>query len=306
MMTLDELVKKSDGKLQLYKDYRLKSTAVLSEKLTVCLPDMHLLEKGPTDDFMDGKPEHEKRFLNLLDFLLEVKREEGENMELVQLGDMFDLWQAKGNTNLITEAYPDILGLLDKMRTVYVIGNHDFDLLNLYKDETFGRKWRHHSHAGGKLTTIYEHGFQADFANNQNDWGGAIGKQVTRVVGMMEFIYPDIDIMLGGAWDSVSRTFSKYNVFTPVRDPQGFNLHEYLGFYINLLETYNTGQTKDHLGAEQVDLSLAVIGHTHKARLVQMPKDERTYYLMDCGSWVNGGHEVGIVAGNDLGVYQWA
>jgi UDP-2,3-diacylglucosamine pyrophosphatase LpxH len=307
MMTLDEFLKKSDGKLQLYKDYRLIAATMLSGKLTVCLPDMHLLEKGPTDDFLDGKPENEKRFLDLLDFLLKVKEEEGENMEIVQLGDMFDLWQAKGNTNLIVAAYPDILGLLDKMTTLYVVGNHDIDMVEWYKNkgETFRRIWRYYSNVGNKLTALYEHGFQADFSNNQGNWSGVIGREVTRIVGMMEYIYPDIDVVLGTAWDSVSRAFSKYNVFTPVKDPQGFNLHEYLGFYIDLLEKYNTGQTFDHLGPEQVDLSLAVIGHTHKARLVQMPKGERLYYLMDCGSWVNGGHEVGIVAGKDLAVYQW-
>ena len=307
MITLDELLDKSGGKLKLYKGLRLRAAAALSECLTVCVPDMHLLERGPTDDFLDGKPEYEERFLDLLDFLLELKRTEGKDMEIVQLGDMFDLWQAKGNTNLIAGAYPDILGLLDKMETVYVAGNHDIDLVEWYKDKgkTFGREWRHYSSVRNKLTAVYEHGFQADFANNQASWGGAIGREVTRIVGMMEYIYPDIDVELGAAWDSVSRSFSKYNVFTPVRDPQGFNLHEYLGFYIDLLERYNAGQTLDHLGPEQVDLSLAVIGHTHTARLVQMPRAERVYYLMDCGSWVNGGHEVGIVAGNDLAVYQW-
>jgi UDP-2,3-diacylglucosamine pyrophosphatase LpxH len=307
MISLGELMEKSDGKLQVYMDFRLEAAEPLTEKLTVCVPDVHLLEKGATDDFIDGKVEHEKRFLDLLDFLLELKTKEGEDMEVVQLGDMFDLWQAKGNTNLIEEAYPDILGLLDKMKTVYVVGNHDIDLVKWYEDkgETFGRKWRHYSNVDTRRTAIYEHGFQADFANNQESLSGAIGREVTKIVGMMEYISPDIDVVLGKAWESVSRAFSKYNVFTPVRDPESFNLHEHLNFYIDLLEKYNAGQTMDHLDPAQMNLSLAVIGHTHTARLVQMPKGEKIYYLMDCGSWVNGGHEIGIVAGRDLAVCQW-
>ena len=121
----------------------------------------------------------------------------------------------------------------------------------------------------------------------------------------MEYIYPDIDILLGSVWDSIVRSFSKYNVLTPVRDPQGFNPHEYLNFYINLLERYNRGETFDHFGPTEIDLVLAVIGHTHTARLVRMPKDGRIYYLMDCGSWVNGGHEIGLVSGKEIAICQW-
>ena len=31
----------------------------------------------------------------------------------------------------------------------------------------------------------------------------------------------------------------------------------------------------------------------------------RTYHLLDCGSWVNGAHEIGIIAGNEIAVGQW-
>lgn len=50
---------------------------------------------------------------------------------------------------------------------------------------------------------------------------------------------------------------------------------------------------------------MVVIGHTHTARLVKMPKDEKVYYLMGCGSWVNGGREIGVISGKDMGVFQW-
>jgi len=112
-------------------------------------------------------------------------------------------------------------------------------------------------------------------------------------------------VVLGSTWDSITRAFSKYNVFTPVRDPQGFNSHEYLRFYIDLLEKYNRGDTFDRFGPNEVDLSLAVIGHTHVARLVRMPKNGRIYYLMDCGSWVDGGHEIGAISGKELAILQW-
>ncbi len=307
MLSLDGFLKKAGGKARVYSGYRLQADKDLAGKLTICIPDMHLLEKGPTDDFWDRKPENEERFLSLLDFLLKIRKEEGDDLEIVQIGDIFDLWQAKGNTNLIVEAYVDVIGLLEKANALYVVGNHDIDLVRWYKDkgETFGRKWRHYSSFEGQLRVLYEHGFQADLANNQASWTGVIGKEITKIVGTMEYIYPDIDILLGSAWDSIVRSFNKYNVLTPVRDPQGFNPHEYLNFYIQLLERYNHGETFDHYGPAEVDLVLAVIGHTHLARLVQMPKDGRIYYLMDCGSWVNGGHEIGLIAGKEIAICQW-
>jgi len=307
MLTLDDLIKKAEGKLKTYKDFRLQGDKNITERLTLCIPDMHLLERGLNDDFLDGKPKSEKRFLGLLDFLLKLKQEEGDHLEIVQLGDMFDLWQAKGNTNMIAAGYPSIIGLLGKLETIYVVGNHDIDLVQWYRDkrETFGRKWRHYSEADGKLRAIYEHGFQADFANNQDSLSGAIGREVTKIVGVMEYVYPDIDVMLGSTWDSMVRAFNKYNVFTPVRDPEDFHPHEYLRFYIDLLERYNRGETLDPFGPAQVDLSLAVIGHTHTARLVKMPKNEKIYYLMDCGSWVNGGHEIGAISGRDMAIFHW-
>ena len=143
---------------------------------------------------------------------------------------------------------------------------------------------------------IYEHGFQADFANNQASWSGAIGKKITEIVGVMEYLEPDIDVILGSAWESVSRLFTIYNGgLTPVKNPDGFNTHEYLNFYISLMEKYNRGDTDDH--HDPTDLALAVVGHTHSPRLVKNQKMKGTYYLMDCGSWVNGGHEIGVISG---------
>jgi len=307
MLTLDRFLKKCGDKVGIYKDFIIQGEKALTEKLTICLPDMHLLEKGANDDFWENNPEHESRFLDLLDFLLDLQKEEGENLEIVQLGDMFDLWQGKWNANMIVSAYPSIVGLMEKLKPIYIVGNHDIDLCRWYKDkgETFKRKWRHFSSAGGRLKTIFEHGFQADFCNNQETWKGAIGREVTKIVGLMEYIYPDIDNLLDFTWQSIVRAFSKYNVFTPVRDPQSFNLHEYLNFYINLLEKYNSAQTLDQFSPQNVDLGLAVIAHTHRPRLVRFPKNDRIYYLMDCGSWVNEGHEIGVISGPDMAICQW-
>lgn len=316
MVSIDEFLTRSGGKAKVYKNFRLTAEQELTEKLAVAVPDMHLLEKGLNDDFLDAqrakqslgeRSAHEKRFMDFLDFLTELKTELKEDLEIVQLGDMYDLWQARGNTNKIESKYTNVLGLMEKLQTVYVIGNHDFDLWNYYKKKgaTFKRKWRHYAkNKAGEVAVFYEHGFQADFANNQDRWTGVIGREITKVISAMEYIEPDIDLMLGNIWDSISRTFTIYNAgLTPVKDPTGFNTHEYINHYVNVIEKYRNGQTDDH--QQLSNLVCAVIGHTHQARLVTRPYNGVTHYLMDCGSWVNGGHEFGIITGNEMAVCQW-
>ncbi len=306
MLSLDELIGQGQGQIRVFNNFRAQAATPLTENLIVCNPDMHLLERGPDDDFLDRNLDHEQRFLDFLDFLVRLKDSEPEALEIVQIGDQFDLWQARGNTNLIESSYTDILGLIDYLHSVYVVGNHDIDLVQWYKDkgETFGRIWRYFSTTQGKRTVIYEHGFQADFFNNQDSWSGVLGKGITKIVGMLEYLDPDIDVNLCNAWDAVSHSFNIYNAgLTPVKNPENFSQHEYFNYYLELMEKYNRGDTDDH--HDPTNLSLAVIGHTHSARLVKRPQNEKFFYLMDCGSWVNGGHEFGVISGSDMAVCQW-
>jgi UDP-2,3-diacylglucosamine pyrophosphatase LpxH len=300
MLSLDGLLGKAGGKVQVLNNFRLQADKDLAGKLTICIPDMHLLERKPDDDFSYGHPEYEERFLGFLDFLLELKKTEGEALEVVQLGDMFDLWQAKWNTNAIVEAYPEVLGLVAKLKPIYVVGNHDIDLMRWYKDqrETYGRTPQYFSTFNGVKRIIYEHGFQADLANNQDSLSGQIGREITVLVGWMENINPDIDIVLSSDWDAIVTAVGKYNPFSPVRDKHETIKHEYLNFYADRMDKFNRE-------GEGIDLSLAVIGHTHNPRLTAQTKDGKTFYLMDCGSWVDGGHEIGVISGKDMAVCQW-
>lgn len=211
MLSLDEFLARSDNRARIYEPYRAQADKELTGRLTICIPDMHLLEKEANDDFWDRNPDHETRFLNFLDFLLELKESEGPDLEVIQLGDLYDLWQAQGSTNRIHQEYTNVLNLLNDPAPVYVVGNHDIDLVRWYEElgETFGREWRYFSQVGDKHRVIYEHGFQADFWNNQEQWSGAIGREITHIVNLWEDLDPDIDVKLGGIWDSVPQVFSK-------------------------------------------------------------------------------------------------
>lgn len=302
MLSIEEFLEKSEGRAKIHKNFEGTADKEFCQKAIVCIPDMHLLEKKRNDDFFDNNQKHVDRFSDFLDFLVENKND----LQVVQLGDMFDLWQARGNTNLIyaVPEYANVLGLMgEELKPIYVIGNHDIDIFEWYRDQgrTFDRKYRYFlsDNEEKKIRVIFEHGFQADFYNNQGSWSGAIGREITEVVGWMENLIPDIDLILGESWDKFKRVFSIYNSgLTPRKNP-GFNEHEYSKYYIELMKKYNDGDTDDL--EEPTELVLAVVAHTHKARLISRPNN----YLMDCGSWVNGGHEFGIVAGNRFAVCEW-
>ncbi len=302
MLSINDFIEKSEGKAEIYRNLKAELDENVSDKLAISIPDMHLLTKGSDDDFFDGDEKNIERFESLLYFLQDLKGE----IKVIQLGDMFELWQARGNTNPIYKAYTNILGLLDKtLEPTYIIGNHDIDLFKWYRDQgwTFNRNWRSFLEMDGRKKVIFEHGFQADFFNNQGTWAGAIGQGITRIVGYMEYLHPDIDVILGDVWDELKRVFSIYNAGLTARQNPDFAEHEYYNYYINLMEKYNKGESDDI--EEPTQLRLAVIAHTHRARLVTKPRDHKKYYLMDCGSWVNGGHEIGLISGKEIAICQW-
>jgi len=303
-VTIKEFIEKSEGRAKVHKNFIRQAAKEISDGMIVCIPDMHLLDHGPGDDFYDADSRNIDRFTRFLDFLVGNRT----NLHVIQLGDMFELWQTRRNTNLVYQAYPNILGLMDnELGPTYVVGNHDIDIYEWYRDqgETFNRKWRHFlpDNQRKKKRAILEHGFQADFFNNQGNWSGAIGRTITEIVGYMEYLDPDIDVILSRAWDQLKRGFTIYNSgFSATKNPD-FNEHEHFKYYIDLMAKYNTGETDDN--EEPTDLVLAVIAHTHKARLIARPRGKRTYYLMDCGSWVNGGHEFGVISGKEFAVLEW-
>ena len=69
MLSLDDFIGRGQGNITVFNNFRTQSERSLTSKLTICIPDMHLLERGPDDDFLDRNLDHEKRFLDFLDFL---------------------------------------------------------------------------------------------------------------------------------------------------------------------------------------------------------------------------------------------
>lgn len=87
-----------------------------------CVSDLHLGNGGPRDNFahMAGGRRRDE-FLGFLDFVQE------HNGQLLILGDLFELWQSNMSEVLVFNS--PLLNRLAEMEAIYVLGNHDADLL---------------------------------------------------------------------------------------------------------------------------------------------------------------------------------
>jgi len=95
------------------------------------ISDLHLGDGGPRDNFACGT--HEKELLSFLDMV------EAVHGRLVICGDLFELWQS--NISKVITKRVWLLDRLDRMKAIYVLGNHDADLRYF----TFGeREWLNH------------------------------------------------------------------------------------------------------------------------------------------------------------------
>jgi len=84
------------------------------------ISDLHMGDGGARDNFAVG--DRERQLSLFLDY---VAKEQGE---LVVLGDLFEFWQMNPS-GTITKHLP-LLDRLAKMKAVYVVGNHDADLVH--------------------------------------------------------------------------------------------------------------------------------------------------------------------------------
>lgn len=87
-----------------------------------CVSDLHLGDGGPRDNFAHtAGGRRQAEFEAFLDFVQE------HNGQLLILGDLFELWQS--NMSKVLTCRSTLLDRLAAMGAIYVLGNHDADLL---------------------------------------------------------------------------------------------------------------------------------------------------------------------------------
>lgn len=110
--------------------------------------DLHLGDRGPRDNFtyMSNGTRHNE-FLAFLDMV------EEKNGRLIIAGDLFELWQS--NMSLVLTSWDQLLHRLAGLRAIYILGNHDADLLHFCSN--YSANWLNHPFFVSMVTSHTEY-----------------------------------------------------------------------------------------------------------------------------------------------------
>jgi len=270
------------------------------DKPIFIVSDLHMGDGGPRDNFaVDNK---EQQFLNFLDLV------ESQNGKLYILGDLFDFWQ--GNFGDIIMARKAMLDRLAQLETIYVIGNHDWDLASLIDKKIISHNFFNsmttpfcEEIAGKKIKFMHGHEVEPHRNDQRPGWGrilailGGIiedrkGSPMLSAGGTMEKVLLGVSKMFMGIWNfSVNHFGTSHNKghnhnfdqeLTPSQNPNRVP---------NILKLYELERVRG-------GYDIIIAGHTHRAR------KEKWYYNPGC--WVGSRNSyLRINTSGEIELFDW-
>lgn len=236
--------------------------------MKVFLSDIHLGDGSKSDDF--------HRDVELIKFL---EWTDGRASEIIILGDLFELWQAR--LEKIFWAHADVIRALDKRskKITYVYGNHDALPFAKLNSEVYVRDG-----------IVAMHGHQFDKYNkNKNPMKSLkwpIGKYITVLIaGLERWIHPDADVWL----DKMRKKFGDFKVDAALLQNKAWNC----------TDLDQVIEVTDNL--KQRNLApISIFGHNHEGEVCVIEEDlsygvmsaspepviEKRIYC-NCGTWVD-------------------
>lgn len=236
--------------------------------MKVFISDLHLGDGSRTDDF-----HRDKELLKFLEFV------EREAQELVVVGDLFELWQAKLDKILFKhiDVVNKLLTLRKKLKVTYVIGNHDYIPFARLVKSNVGIQIEYRDEENG---IVAEHGNRYDVFNRYKNPLRAIkwppGRYFTVfLAGLERLINPGIDMWFKNAIENMDDFRREVSL---IRNRVTPSSKEYLtkGGHFGEFEKAVKGHI--HRGAK-----IVIFGHTHKAQLNVIGNG----IYANCGSWVD-------------------
>lgn len=221
-----------------------------------CISDLHLGDRSKKDDFV----QNEDKFIS---FLEEIK-----GRQLILVGDIFELWQCE--LPEVLKAYGNLIEMLFSKAYIYIIGNHDQDMLEF--PDYLGVPIVEKNIIGN---TLIMHGHQFDIVNARFK---GLSHWVSKVGGWVEkYIDKDIDIKLRG-FEKWLQQAGRFGTAKTYRNEA-----------INFIKDFRIDDKK---------IDTVVLGHTHK-------KDSAlvggiTY--KNCGTWTgnNADFQIMEIEGGEL------
>ncbi len=237
----------------------------IKDKNLYIVSDLHMGDGSNKDNFKPYQADFEK----FLDYV-----EKDEDYCLILAGDVFEFWQSQHGD--IIRTYYDLIKRLISMNTVFIVGNHDIDLVGFIGLE-MGSKFFELLSGGlvvsrnGKNISIM-HGHEFDIFNDPNK-AMMLGKMAAMLAGWVEMkVGPTVEgkstesFLSDTAMRFVSFFSNIYRWLNPTVN-KGGNLNK---FYQTVLKHHN-----------KYPNNILVMGHTHDAGSIE------DWYFND-GSWQNG------------------
>jgi UDP-2,3-diacylglucosamine pyrophosphatase LpxH len=307
----------------------------------IFLPDCHLLAKVDSDKYPNTHFVLDAEYRRLVDALVALKAAHRGEVAITHLGDLFDIWRArgkatdKGKADRVASQYSDVLEKLINgppggLRADILAGNHDYVLHEL--SEWNWPRFRILENPDPRLgDVLILHGDQFDWLERLLDDKFQAG--VVRLATWVSAGKHELDQQQQDAVEEVNKSVPQgdkpvgaptTDFPAPLPDPLGAlpAMHNVVTWSV---ATARTAAAHFYKGARQLalelkhhghDIRLVVVGHTHSARIVMGDRGDRVpLVLLDCGAWLGQcrldpsdpwvpSAQVGVLVGNDVRIYQ--
>lgn len=320
--------------LRLVARYEDAALGLPAGRARIFLPDLHLLSKDAATRFPKTGFRRGPELVRFLKALARFKDQNAGDLQVFQMGDLFDIWRIKGKNSKrkVDDTSADHAQLLELLlfgppsgsRASIVAGNHDYDLHTL-SEWNAARFWFLNDSPAGVPDALVVHGDCFDWVENFFPQAiKSMGVQLAKMAsaGQHELDHLDLvgvlqvnDLLPKG--DKVVGTAQADLRCDEHPIDQHFNVVPWtkevgkVGRYFEAARSMAMA-----LKDRGRDLRVVVCGHSHDARIVFGDRgDGVMLVLMDCGAWLGEcrfektsawrpSAQIGVMVGNDLRIYQ--
>jgi UDP-2,3-diacylglucosamine pyrophosphatase LpxH len=324
----------NDG-LRLVARYADPGLSLPAGRARIFIPDLHLLSEEAAKQFPNTGFRLEASLTRFLRALAAFKELHPGDLQVFQIGDLFDIWRIKGpggpkrKVDTITADHGELLSLLlfgppMGLRASLLAGNHDYDLHNLAEWNT-PRFWFLNDSPAGVADALLIHGDCLDWLENfvpDSIQEAAVQLAKFASAGQHELDHEDLLGVLavndglprGDTPIGVARAeFGSTDAAPEVR----FNVVPWTR-NVGDVGRYFDGARRMALALRERgrDIRLVICGHSHNARIVIGDRgDGVPFALMDCGAWLGqcrfgqnspwrANAQVGVLIDDDARIYQ--
>jgi UDP-2,3-diacylglucosamine pyrophosphatase LpxH len=295
--------------------------------LRLFIPDLHLISDKARQRYRYGTNQIDLlgQVLNVLQQFQTTETARGNSVTAYQLGDCLDLWREDAKerdgfdaASVITDANPKVMRGLEKLKTRFLLGNHDFELYRRTNFSTWARRYFLTQGNQSQHRGVVLHGDLFDwverFPNEFNRWAvyflstsklasdykvSELSQLVRKENSLRDFSQQIAgEAAIGDPQPATSTVPDRFNVTTD---------HKFLKPAHQACHRMN----KDY--GQQ--LRFTVIGHTHQAKIsVHDGGKDDFFALIDSGAWIEdsvlpnrtrfANAQLTALSGNEVRIYQ--